>query len=253
MPPGTGFRIFPRHAGLSTELLRSFGELTVPNIADAMHGIGVVDAGIRPVNPLNARVVGRALTITITPGDGLMIRAAIPLAGDGDVMVVNGAGETQRAVLGGNVLMTMATSGISALIVDGAIRDPEEAKALGFPVFARGVTPRSGLSAAGRGEINGPAACGGVVVFSGDLVVGDQDGVVVVPSADAEFVLEAASDIQRTKGGNHDLHDRIARAKRSGPAGADSLSRELSAVGCVSFDDPWRLAGNSDLGATPRP
>lgn len=240
MPPGTGFRVFPRDPGIAQDLLESFRELTVTNISDAMHGIGVLDAGIRPINPITQRVIGRALTVTVTPGDGLMIRAAIPLAGQGDVMVVNGAGETQRALLGGNVLMAMAASGFSALVVDGAVRDPEEAKALDFPVFARGVTPRSGLSVAGRGEVNGPVACGGVVVFSGDLVVADADGVVVVPSHDAALVLDVAVGIQREKGGAHDVGDRIARATSSGALRSSPVQRQLRAAGCIEFTEVWQ-------------
>ncbi len=120
---GVGFRVADGWERTSPELVKALGEIEVPNLSDAQRGLGVMDAGMRLLVPARPRVSGPALTVSISPGNGRMIRAAIEIAKPGDLLVVNGYGNTDRAVVGGNVLMSAA----AAVIVDGAVRDVDEA------------------------------------------------------------------------------------------------------------------------------
>ena len=178
-----GLRIYNkinRPAAEATERLRNAG---VGEISDVMRGAGVMDSGITAVYSPMKRIIGPAITVDLSPGDGLVLRAALDVAKPGDVIVANAHGMTARAILGGVIGMHMVHRGVVGLIVDGAVRDIAEFRALGFPVMARAVTPRSGTSAAGWGEVNVPIACGGAVVNPGDVVIGDEEGLVVVPRA----------------------------------------------------------------------
>ncbi len=199
----TGFRIFARAEQVQTEdqaeIMRKLRGISSTAISDATRGLFAVDPGIRLRVPLRDRVVGRAHTVSVTPGNGLMIRKAVALARAGDVIVVNAFGNSERAVLGANVAREMVGKGVAALIVDGAVRDISEIATLKLPIFARHVTPRSGSDLEGRGEIGAPISCGGVVVCPDDFVVADDDGIVVVPSPDAERVAAAAEESASSK------------------------------------------------------
>jgi len=151
------------------------------DISDVMRGAGTVDGAIRQLYSPMPMIAGPAITVDLTPGDGMLLRAAIDAAQPGDVIVANAHGEVSRAILGGVIAMHMAKRGVRGLIVDGAVRDITEFQELGLPVMARGVTPRSGTTSGGWGEVNVPIACGGAVVHPGDAVIGDHEGIVVVP------------------------------------------------------------------------
>ncbi len=237
IPTGStvGFRVYTRLDRPPPEVLAAYRDLETTNLADTMHGMGVLDAGIRPLIPPRERVVGPALTCCITPGNGLLIRKAIEIAQPGDVLVVNGFGNLQRAVVGGNVLISMAAKGISALVLDGVVRDLDEARRVGLAVYARGSVPRAGTNAQGRGEVNVPVACGGVAVLPGDVVVADEDGVVVVPRADAATVAARARIVQAEKGSAADFEARWAAA-RAGQA-PPSIDRLLREQGCAIFEE----------------
>ncbi len=150
-------------------------------LSDIARGAGTMDGAIRQLYSPMPIIAGPAITVDLTPGDGMMLRAAIDLAQPGDVIVVNAHGDVTRAILGGFVAMNMVQRGVQALIVDGAVRDITEFQELGLPVMARGITPRSGTTSSGWGEVNVPIACGGAVVHPGDAVIGDHEGLVVVP------------------------------------------------------------------------
>ena len=132
---------------------------------------------------------GVAVTVNARPGDNLMIHKALEVARPGDVVVVSTNGNTTSAVFGELMGHTAVGAKLGGIVVDGAIRDVGGLEALGFPAFSRTVTP-GGCDKDGPGEINVPIACGNTAVMPGDIVVGDQDGVVVVPREDAADVLE---------------------------------------------------------------
>ncbi len=183
-----GLRVFKRIYRPDVEALNGLQSAGVGDISDVMRGVGVIDSGIAAVYSPMKRIFGPAITVDLTPGDGLMLRAAIDVAQPGDVIVVNAHGVTSRAILGGVVGMHMVHRGVAGLVVDGAVRDVAEFRALGLPVWARAVTPRSGSSDAGAGEVNVPVACGGAVVVPGDVIVADEEGAVVVPRLSAVSV-----------------------------------------------------------------
>lgn len=169
------------------DTFRTFSPTT---LADEIGRDWVMDLGIRPLWSGGPRVAGPAFPVRCPPGDNLMLHAAIYRAPPGSVVVVE-AGDTDYAVSGGNVCAVAQRRGIAAFVVDGVVRDLAEARAIGFPLFARGVIPIPG----GKeriGVLNGPVRCGGVLVSPGDVVVADEEGIVVVPVARREAVLAAA-------------------------------------------------------------
>jgi regulator of RNase E activity RraA len=171
-------------------LAGEFATLSPTSVADALTRDRVMDIGIRPLWPGMPRVAGPAYTVRCAPGDNLMVHAAIYRAAPGDVIVVE-AGDVDYAVAGGNVCAVAQRRGVAAFVVDGVIRDVAEARERGFPVLARGVIPIPGAKDK-LGTLGEPVRVGGVVVRPGDIVVGDEEGVVVVPAARAAQVLEAA-------------------------------------------------------------
>jgi regulator of RNase E activity RraA len=167
-----------------------FEALSPTTLADALTREQVMDIGIRPLWQPMPRLAGPVYTVQCVPGDNLMLHASIYRAPPGSVIVVE-AGDLDYAVSGGNVCAVAKRRGIAGFVVDGVIRDLAEVREDRFPVFARGVIPIPG-GKRGPGELNGTVRCGGVQVSPGDVVVADEEGIVVVPVAQQETVLEAA-------------------------------------------------------------
>lgn len=168
----------------------AFRALSPTTLADVLARDRVMDIGIRPLWAEMPRVAGPACTVRCSPGQNLMLHAAIYRAPPGSILVVE-AGDTDYAVAGGNVCAVAQKHGIVALVVDGVIRDLAEIRAHRFPVFARGVIPIPGDKSE-LGALNVPVNCGGVQVTTGDVVVADEEGIVVVPAARAGEILKAA-------------------------------------------------------------
>jgi len=168
----------------------SFAKLSPTTICDVLTRDRVMDIGIRPLWPGMERVAGPAYPVRCPPGDNLMLHAAIYRAQPGSIIVAQG-GDNDYALAGGNVCAVAQKRGVVAFVLDGVIRDVAESRARRFPVFARGVMPFPGARDA-VGVLNGPIRCGGVDVRPGDIVVADEEGIVVVPSARADEVLKAA-------------------------------------------------------------
>jgi len=184
-----GFRILASPPRLNDELVRAFKGLAASTVADAMGRFGFMDPGIRSRSGLP--LCGLAVTVNARPADNLMVHKALQLAQMGDVVVVSTGGNLANAVFGELMCRTATASQLGGLVVDGAIRDAEGITALGFPAFSRTVCPGS-CDKDGPGEINVPISCGGIVVEAGDLIVGDSDGVAVVPRQYAADVLALA-------------------------------------------------------------
>ena len=170
------------------EIVEGYRELATGNICDAMGRYGSMSASIRPI--LNqCKMVGPALTVKIYPADNLMLHKATEVAKPGDVIVVDAGGYPDMAILGDLLCLVCKTKGIEGIVLDGGVRDIEGIRELGFPVFAKGVIPVGPLKDS-PGSINIPIHCGGVSVAPGDLIVGDTDGVAVIPKARIQEVLE---------------------------------------------------------------
>ncbi|MFD9625935.1 RraA family protein [Peribacillus muralis] len=173
-------------------LIQQFREMPTTAISDVMGGMSNLDSAIKPLDE-EYRFAGRALTVQVPVGDNSAVLKAIGEANPGDVIVVDCKGDTYRAIAGDFVVGMMQTMEVGALVVDGVIRDLNAIKHLKFPVFCKGSTVSSSAKA-GVGETNVPISCGGVSVFPGDIIVGDADGVVVVPQASGEDILLQAKD-----------------------------------------------------------
>ncbi len=191
--------ILPMPARPAEEHLAGFRELLTifsPScvVSDCMERAGVLRSDIRPL--FEARFVGPALTVKLYPGDLVDCLDALAVAQAGDVIVVDAAGETETSIWGGLMAGLCQQKGVVGAVVDGAIRDIDEIKALGFPIFSRAIVPRSTHSPYSRRlepiEVNVPIHCGGVLVFPGDIVLADETGVVVVPREQAGEVLARA-------------------------------------------------------------
>lgn len=146
--------------------------------------------GIASMTP-GVTLAGPAFTVEVRPGDNLMIHAAMALAKPGDVLVVDGKGDTSCALIGALMMNGCKTLQLGGVVIDGAVRDIVELRELGFPVFARAINP-NGPTKLVPGRINWPISAGGLSISPGDLVVGDDDGVVVVERERAASLLPLA-------------------------------------------------------------
>ena len=182
-----GFRIVTDLPRPTPELVARYRGVPSSNAADAMGRFHFMDPGI--VSRSGQPACGVAVTVSCRPGDNLMVHKALEVAEPGDVVVVTTNGNTTSAVIGELMCNSAVAARLGGIVVDGAIRDVSEITALSFPVFSRSVSP-AGCDKDGLGEINVPIACGGTVVMPGDIVLGDEDGVVVVPRESAEEVAE---------------------------------------------------------------
>src|SRR5699024_4271139 len=137
------------------------------------------------------KVVGKAFTVKLPVGDNLGLLMSLKEAKPGDILVVDVKGDTYRAIAGDFVIGMMKSLGLRGVVIDGVIRDIQDIKALDFPVFCRSTTVASSTKN-GPQQLNSLISCVGVAVESGDLIVGDLDGVVVVPQNQIHEVLEKA-------------------------------------------------------------
>lgn len=187
-PAGTpGFRVLPAPPRISAELLERYRGLASSNVADAMGRFGFMDPGMQSRSGFP--LCGLAVTVQCRPADNLMVHKALQVATPGDVVVVSTCGNTTSAVFGELMCHTAAAAKLGGIIVDGAIRDIDGITRLGMPAFSRTVCPGS-CDKDGPGEINVPVSCGGAVVMPGDIIVGDADGIAVVPRANAAEIVE---------------------------------------------------------------
>jgi len=183
-----GFRILPR-VETDRSLLALFEGLPASNISDNMNRMPGT-AGLNPYHRPGVQLRGTAFTVRVRSGDNLMIHRALQLAKPGDVLVIDGEGCTDRALIGEIMKNVAQMRGIVGAVIDGAIRDVASFRKGDFACYARGVCHR-GPYKDGPGEINVPVTVGGMRVNPGDLIVGDDDGVVAIAPGEARAVAEA--------------------------------------------------------------
>jgi regulator of RNase E activity RraA len=191
------FREFERRPSLLKEFDAVAACLSASCVfADAQYRQGVMHSGIKP--PFRAKIVGQALTVQLSGGDLVDPLKALEVGQPGDVIVVDAGGDTETSVCGGLMGGLAKNRGIRGMIVDGAGRDVDELRDIGWPIWTRAITARGTHTMySGRKEelsINIPISCGGVVVKPGDFIVADEIGVTVISGERADEVLASARE-----------------------------------------------------------
>lgn len=185
-----GFRVLKRKRQVSTEFVEKFREIPVANISDVMNRLAAGGARLRPYHA-GGKLCGPAVTVKTRPGDNLMTHQALNMAQAGDVIVVDAGGDLTNSIIGERMIAYAQAKGFGGIVINGAIRDLGYINKIDFPIYAAGVTHR-GPYKTGPGEINVPIAIDGMVVEPGDLIVGDEDGLLCVPFSAVSQVYEDA-------------------------------------------------------------
>jgi regulator of RNase E activity RraA len=172
-------RVLPRRPGPPRAVVDELALFPSGIVSDCLNRMGAMDGRVHALVP-GGRFCGPAVTVEEVEGGNLMSHAALELVQDGDVLVIDAKGVMTRACWGGVQTLAARTRGAAAVVAFGAVRDLADIAAIGLPVHALGACAGGPLKGWG-GNVNTPIACGGVAVRPGDLVIGDDDGVVVVP------------------------------------------------------------------------
>jgi RraA family protein len=194
-----GLRILQRRRAVDLALARRFLDIPVANVSDCMSRMFAGGPRLMPMHR-GGRMAGPALTVRTRPGDNLMIHKALEMAKPGDVIVVDGGGDLTNSLIGEIMVVHAGKLGVAGIVIHGSIRDAGAIRQGSLPVFAAGVTHR-GPYKDGPGEINVPLALEGMVVDPGDLVIGDDDGLLCVPFEHAQSLLDAAEAKQEIEKG----------------------------------------------------
>jgi regulator of RNase E activity RraA len=228
-----GFRVFLKRELPSKELVERFRTIPAANIADCMGRHNAMSPQIRLMTePKEYNMVGVALTVKTRCGDNLMIHQALDMAVEGDVLVVANEQGRDRSLLGEIMYQQGKRQKIAGFVFDAPIRDALAIYKGGVPLYATGSTP-GGPYKEGPGEVNVPVACGGVHVHPGDIIVGDADGVIVIPRLDAERVLEEVLIFQQND-------RRKLQAAIDGTADRSWVLKQLEAKKCEIVDGLYR-------------
>ena len=220
--PGPGFRIKTDIERSEPDVVSSLGSFDTPAISDLMNRLYTVSPAIHNLTDPSLRLMGTACTVKVYPGDNLMVHKSLDIARRGDVIVVDASSSSLTAVLGDIVSTKARHRGVAGFVIDGLVRDLPGIRGLGdFPVFARGVTPIGPLHR-GPGEINHAVSVGGIVVQPGDVIVGDANGVVVVPR---ELAPEMVRRLEERKAAEADYTAAVSQGEFSN-AWVDELLKQ---------------------------
>lgn len=225
---GIAVRKVQRAPAAAVSQLAKFG---VATIHEAMGRTGLLAPFMRPIYR-GARVCGPAITVLGHPGDNWMLHVAAELLAQGDVVVMGFSSETTDGMFGDLLATSFRARGGAGLIIDAGVRDTAELAAMKFPVWSRVVNAKGTIKAT-VGSVNVPVICAGALVNPGDVIVGDDDGVVVVPAARAAEVAQAAQ-------AREDKETATRARLKAGELGLDiySMRDKLKAAGLVYYDDP---------------
>ncbi len=206
------------------EAVKILGELGVATVHEAQGRTGLMKTYMRPIYPA-ARVAGPAVTVLCQSGDNLMIHAAVEVCKPGDVLVVTTGSDSTDGMFGDLLATSLVAHGVLGLIIDAGVRDVSELTAMDFPVWSRAISAQGTVKAT-AGSVNIPVVCAGAAIQPGDVVVGDMDGVVVVPRENAAEVAKASQ--ARTNKEEKNRH-----SLRSGELGLDmyGLRAKLKELG----------------------
>lgn len=202
---------------MTATIAPELGELLALGCAtlhEAQGQTGAMDSSMKPLDA-SMRLVGRAFTVDARPGDNLMLHLAVTRAQPGDVLVVDAKGYVEAGIWGDVLTVAAMQAGIAGLVIDGSVRDAQAICDLGFPVFARALSIKGGLKNQ-PGILAGAITCAGALVRPGDIVIGDRDGVVIVPGKQLGDVLETAREREAKE-------NRIKQALRAGRTTVDLM------------------------------
>ena len=223
-------RIVRRISRADAEVIRVLGEQGVATIHEAQGRTGLLLPYMRPIYP-SARVAGSAVTVLCPAGDNLMIHAAVEVCEPGDVLVVATSLESTHGMFGELLATSCRAHGVAGLVIDAGIRDVADITAMNFPVWSKAISAE-GTMKSGAGSVNVEIVCAGAVVRPGDVIVGDQDGVVIVKrEAAAEIARLGVARISREEKSREQLH--------AGELGLDfyGLRAKLAELGIEYVDE----------------
>jgi 4-hydroxy-4-methyl-2-oxoglutarate aldolase len=172
------------------ETVRILGEMGVATVHEAQGRTGLMKTYMRPIYP-GAKAAGPAVTVLCQSGDNLMIHAAVAVCKPGDVLVVTTSSDSTDGMFGDLLATSLHAHGVLGLIIDAGVRDVSELTAMDFPVWSKAISAQGTVKAT-PGSVNIPIVCAGAAIQPGDVVVGDMDGVVVVPREQAAEVAKAS-------------------------------------------------------------
>jgi 4-hydroxy-4-methyl-2-oxoglutarate aldolase len=193
-PEGAEDTEWQPHPRPAPSIVEAFRGIPSTVVCDAMGRRNALASEIRPILT-DFHLCGPAVTVSVVPGSLAGVVHAMEVVRPGDVLVIDAGGYTGAASFGGMLALLAQQRGLAGTVVDGAIRDVAEQRSARYPVFCRGVTPAGPPHRSVEDRVNHGIQCGGVPVLPGDLVVGDEDGVVVVPRASLEPVLERSREL----------------------------------------------------------
>ncbi|WP_447920636.1 RraA family protein [Achromobacter aegrifaciens] len=219
-----GFEIRTRERAVSKETVDKFRGIPVANISDCMSRMTAGGAQLRPMHD-GCPLAGPALTVRTRPGDNLLVHKALDLAQPGDVIVVDAGGDLSNAIIGEIMTSYAQSRGIAGILINGAIRDSGAIRQGSFPVYAAGVTHR-GPYKDGPGEINCVIAFNGMTIAPGDLILGDEDGLLSIPFEQTEALYLAASS-------KHELETKMLSDIAAGSLDTSWVDARLNLLGCA--------------------
>lgn len=229
-----GNRVYLKRDLPDKELVRRFSVLPAANVGDCMYRSSALSSEIKLMSSPKNKMCGVALTVKSRPGDNLMLHQALNMAQEGDVIILSNNGDRTQAIMGEIMYKYLADfKNVAGIVIDGPIRDIDLISKSNCPIYATGTTP-GGPYKEGPGEVNVPISIGGIAVNPGDIILGDKDGVIVIPKNDAVDLIEKAEANAQQD------HAKAVKASE-GTANRDWVKETLEKKGVEIIDDVYRV------------